>query len=146
MFKVTRVIYKLFKNGLKILLGLQSSPKVQPELYNLPEEKLTLLPRNAIKDETSFRAHYLVVETSFGTVFYRHFGSNRINGKISENVTEIEPVCKADADFLHLPAPRSKEENDFWLDLAGPQVNSLHLNALLIYLFSSKTIAIYGLL
>lgn len=144
---MTRVeSYKLFKNGLKILLGFQSSPKVQPVLYNLPEEKLNLLPQNAIKDETSFRAHYSVVETSFGTVFYRHFGSNRINGKISENVTEIEPVCKADADFLHLPAPRSKEENDFWLDLAGPQVNSLHLNALLIYLFSSKIIAIYGLL
>lgn len=134
------------KNGLQILLGFQSSPKVQPVIYNLPEEKLIFLPRDAIKDETSFRAHYSVVETSFGTVFYRHFGSNRINGKISENVTEIEPVCKADADFLHLPAPRSKEENDFWLDLAGPQVNSLHLNALLIYLFSSKTIAIYGLL
>lgn len=109
------------KNGLQILLGFQSSPKVQPVIYNLPEEKLIFLPRDAIKDETSFRAHYSVVETSFGTVFYRHFGSNRINGKISENVTEIEPVCKADADFLHLPAPRSKEENDFWLDLAGPQ-------------------------
>merc|ERR1719447_2359138 len=53
--------------------------------------------------------------------FYRHFGSNRINGKISENVTAIKPVCEADADFLHLPAPRSKEENDFWLNLAGPQ-------------------------
>ena len=94
--------------------------------YNLPEEKLNLLPRNAIKDEASFRADYSVVDTSFGTVFYRHFGSNRINGKISEDVTEIKPVCKADADFLHLPAPRSKEENDFWLDLAGPQVNSLN--------------------
>ena len=49
---------------------------------------------------------------------------------MSENVTEIIPVCKEDADFLHLPAPRSKEENDFWLDLAGPQVNYLHLNTL----------------
>jgi len=106
----------------KNLSGFQSSPKMQPVIYNLLEEKLNLLPRNAIKNEASFRAHYSVIETSFGTVFYRHFGSNRINGKISENVTEIKPVCEADADFLHLPAPRSKEENDFWLNLAGPQV------------------------
>ena len=112
----------MLKNDLKILLGFQSSPKVQPVIYNLPEEKLNLLPRNAINDEASFRAHYSVVDTSFGTVFYRHFGSNRINEKISENVAAIKPVCKADADFLHLPAPRSKEENDFWLNLAGPQV------------------------
>ena len=109
----------------KLLLGLEPSPKQQPEIYNLPDEKFNLLPRNAIKDETSFRAQYSVVEASFGTVFYRHYGSNRINEKISENVTEIRPVCEEDADFLHLPAPRSKEENDFWLDLAGPQVSSV---------------------
>ena len=105
---------------------------MQPLVYNLPEEELNLLPRKAIKDEVFFRAHYSVVDTSFGTVFYRHFGSNRINGKISENVTEIIPVCKEDADFLHLPAPRSKEENDFWVYLAGPQVNYLRLNTRLI--------------
>ena len=109
----------------KIILGFQLSPKLQLGAYTLPEEKLNLLQRNAIKDEASFKAHYSVVDTSFGTVFYRHFGSNRINGKISEDVTEIKPVCKTDADFLHLPAPKSKEENDFWLDLAGPQVNSI---------------------
>ena len=120
---------------------------MQPLVYNLPEEELNLLPRKAIKDEVSFRAHYSVVDTSFGTVFYRHFGSNRINGKISEDVTEIKPVCKTDADFLHLPAPRSKDENDFWLDLTGPQVNSnLDLKTVFICLFSSKTIEIYGLL
>ena len=120
---------------------------MQLEVYNLPEENLNLLPRYQIKDEESFRAHYSVVDTSFGTVFYRHFGSNRINGKIAENVTEIKPVCKADAGFLHLPAPRSKEENDFWLYLAGPQVNSnFDLNTVFMFLFSSKTIEIYGLL
>ena len=124
-FSCLKMIYK-------ILLGFQLSPKVQPVIYNLPEEKFNLLPRNAIKDEVSFRAHYSVVDASFGTVFYRHFGSNRINGKISENVTEIIPVCKEDADFLNLPAPRSEEENEFWLDLAGPQVNYLHPKTLLI--------------
>ena len=116
-----------------------------PEIYILPEEKLDLLPRNQIKDEASFRAQYSVVDASFGTVFYRHYGSNRINGKVSSNVTEIKPVCEEDADFLHLPAPRNQEENDFWLDVAGPQVcvwcNAPFVNS---SNFSSKILTIYG--
>ena len=96
----------------------------------MPEEKLDLLPRNQIKDEVSFRAQYSVIDAPFGTVFYRHYGSNRISEKVSSNVTETKPLCEGDADFLHLPAPRNKDENDFWLDLAGPQVCVFYLRLL----------------
>ena len=117
---------------------------MEPEVYILPEEKLDLLHRNQIKDEVSFRAQYSVIDASFGTVFYRHYGSNRISERVSSNVTEIKPLCEEDANFLHLPAPRNKEENDFWLDLAGPQVCVFLSTFVNSWNFSSKIFGIYG--
>ena len=104
-------------------LGLAVLPKTQPLIYNLPEEKFNLLPRNQIKNEKLFRAQYSAIDSSFGTVFYRNYGGNRGNQKVSSNVTEARSLCEEDADFLHLPVPRNQQENDFWLQLAGPQVS-----------------------
>ena len=78
---------------------------MEPEIYILPDEKLDLLPRNQIMDEASLRAQYSVVDASSGTVFDRHFGSNRISGKVSSNVTEIKPLCEEEADFLYTFRP-----------------------------------------
>ena len=53
-----------------------------------------------------------VLFTILGTVYYKiHDGLH--------NIGEARGICAADAPFVHLPIPKSKEQNDFYFNLVG---------------------------
>lgn len=59
-------------------------------------------------------AGYTVKDTSFGRVYYKiHDGLH--------NIGEARDLCSADASFVHLPIPKSKDENKFYYNLVGQQ-------------------------
>ena len=59
---------------------------------------------------------YRIQDTNFGRVYYKiHDGLH--------NIFEARALCKADSSYVHLPIPKSHEQNEFYFNLVGRQSN-----------------------
>ena len=57
---------------------------------------------------------YQIQDTNFGRVYYKiHDGLH--------NIWEARALCKADGSYVHLPIPKSLEQNSFYYNLVGRQ-------------------------
>ena len=57
---------------------------------------------------------YQIQDTNFGRVYYKiHDGLH--------NIWEARALCKADSSYVHLPIPKSDEQNTFYYNLVGSQ-------------------------
>ena len=78
------------------------------------ENKNMIPPPMPTVDPYPLPEGYTSEDTAWGTVYYKiHEGLHNIN--------DARALCAADADFVHLPIPSNRFENDFFFNLVGAQ-------------------------
>ena len=76
----------------------------------------TIKDKKALTCEEKYPAPsgYLIQDTNFGRVYYKiHDGLH--------NIWQARDLCKADSSYVHLPIPKSPEQNTFYFNLVGRQ-------------------------